>query len=173
MYIASASATTVALDVLAHGGTSITTSPGYQNPFRGGTTTLVSLFLITGDFTSFTGVNSQIFSTDPGSIAPVTWSIDDQFTFRTNTYYNVSLRAWVETNIYAGGVADLSAFVDPIFTIASPNADQYQLFFSSGVTNDVASAVPEPSTWAMMILGFAGLGFMAYRRKAKPALMAA
>jgi hypothetical protein len=26
-------------------------------------------------------------------------------------------------------------------------------------------AVPEPSTWAMMILGFAGVGFMAYRRK--------
>jgi len=33
--------------------------------------------------------------------------------------------------------------------------------------------VPEPSTWAMMILGFAGVGFMAYRRKSKPALMAA
>jgi PEP-CTERM motif len=27
------------------------------------------------------------------------------------------------------------------------------------------SAVPEPSTWAMMILGFASVGFMAYRRK--------
>jgi hypothetical protein len=27
------------------------------------------------------------------------------------------------------------------------------------------AAVPEPSTWAMMILGFLGLGFMAYRRK--------
>jgi hypothetical protein len=27
------------------------------------------------------------------------------------------------------------------------------------------SAVPEPSTWAMMILGFFGLGFVAYRRK--------
>jgi PEP-CTERM motif len=26
------------------------------------------------------------------------------------------------------------------------------------------SDVPEPSTWAMMILGFAGVGFMAYRR---------
>ena len=37
----------------------------------------------------------------------------------------------------------------------------------------VASGVPEPSTWAMMILGFAGIGFMAYRRKSKPALMAA
>jgi hypothetical protein len=37
----------------------------------------------------------------------------------------------------------------------------------------LTTAVPEPSTWAMMILGFCGLGFMAYRRKAKPALMAA
>jgi PEP-CTERM motif len=27
------------------------------------------------------------------------------------------------------------------------------------------AAVPEPSTWAMMILGFFGVGFMAYRRK--------
>ncbi len=32
-------------------------------------------------------------------------------------------------------------------------------------TITINSAVPEPSTWAMMILGFAGLGFMAYRRK--------
>jgi hypothetical protein len=29
----------------------------------------------------------------------------------------------------------------------------------------VAPPVPEPSTWAMMILGFAGVGFIAYRRK--------
>jgi hypothetical protein len=29
----------------------------------------------------------------------------------------------------------------------------------------IAAAVPEPSTWAMMILGFFGVGFMAYRRK--------
>ena len=26
-------------------------------------------------------------------------------------------------------------------------------------------AVPEPSTWAMMLLGFAGVGFAAYRKK--------
>ena len=47
-----------------------------------------------------------------------------------------------------------------------------------GKTGDVqvasaVASVPEPSTWAMMILGFAGIGFMAYRRKSKPALMAA
>jgi PEP-CTERM motif len=28
----------------------------------------------------------------------------------------------------------------------------------------VSSAVPEPSTWAMMLLGFAGLGYAAYRK---------
>jgi PEP-CTERM motif len=34
------------------------------------------------------------------------------------------------------------------------------------------AAVPEPSTWAMMILGFASIGFMAYRRKNAMALNA-
>ena len=29
------------------------------------------------------------------------------------------------------------------------------------------AAVPEPSTWIMMIAGFAGLAFVAYRRKSK------
>jgi hypothetical protein len=28
----------------------------------------------------------------------------------------------------------------------------------------VGGAVPEPSTWAMMLVGFAGLGFAGYRR---------
>ena len=46
--------------------------------------------------------------------------------------------------------------------------------WSEGVvgTSSVA-AVPEPATWAMMLLGFAGLGFMAHRRKSKPSLIAA
>jgi hypothetical protein len=34
------------------------------------------------------------------------------------------------------------------------------------------SAVPEPSTWAMLLLGFAGIGFMAYRRSHKGAAFA-
>ena len=42
-------------------------------------------------------------------------------------------------------------------------------FSSPGVnlslTSSVTTAVPEPSTWAMMILGFLGVGFTAYRRR--------
>ena len=33
-------------------------------------------------------------------------------------------------------------------------------------------SVPEPSTWAMMILGFAGVGYMTYRRRKIAALAA-
>jgi PEP-CTERM motif len=48
------------------------------------------------------------------------------------------------------------------------------VFFSDTYTvgTPQVSAVPEPSTWAMVILGFAGVGFMTYRRKLKPSLIA-
>ena len=52
------------------------------------------------------------------------------------------------------------------------NNNLYRVNFTGGPLGDSAfltatpvAAVPEPSTWAMMILGFAGIGFMAYRRK--------
>lgn len=38
---------------------------------------------------------------------------------------------------------------------------------SSGIDNINIAAVPERSTWAMMILGFLGVGFVAHRRKRK------
>jgi hypothetical protein len=34
--------------------------------------------------------------------------------------------------------------------------------------SETIDAVPEASTWAMMILGFCGLGFFAYRRRSQP-----
>jgi hypothetical protein len=39
------------------------------------------------------------------------------------------------------------------------------LFYNGVVTFNQVGAVPESSTWAMMILGLCGLGFMAYRKK--------
>ena len=35
----------------------------------------------------------------------------------------------------------------------------------TGTVSNVVAAVPEPSTWAMMMLGFAGVRYMAYRRR--------
>lgn len=41
-----------------------------------------------------------------------------------------------------------------------------------GLDDVSVAAVPEPATWAMMILGFTGVGFMACRRKSKPLVAA-
>jgi Domain of unknown function (DUF4082)/PEP-CTERM motif len=50
-------------------------------------------------------------------------------------------------------------------TFPSGTVDIFENGFFGGNVILGVSAVPEPSTWAMMILGFCGIGFMAYRRK--------
>jgi hypothetical protein len=81
------------------------------------------------------------------------------------------------------GIEDIIAAGGNRGDFVSPDTSNGTLFISQedaidrlscgpGCTIGVGS-VPEPSTWAMMLLGFVGVGFMAYRRKSKPALIAA
>jgi hypothetical protein len=52
------------------------------------------------------------------------------------------------------------------FSVTSFNGPNYNYFDDLSVQGPaVVTAVPEASTWAMMLLGFAGVGFAAYRRK--------
>jgi len=94
-----------------------------------------------------------------------------------NVVYSIALSAHVTilsptpTAHFGGGIA--TASIDPhIFFDLGTDNPGYTLVLSNNVGNTVGD-VPEPSTWAMMILAFAGLAFIAYRRKSKPALMAA
>ena len=50
------------------------------------------------------------------------------------------------------------------FSLGS-NQELGQILGTIVVGPPVVAAVPEPSTWAMMMLGFAGLAFMTYRRR--------
>jgi PEP-CTERM motif len=61
-----------------------------------------------------------------------------------------------------GGTGSRGAYANSFFTDEAPVVT---------LVSSITSGVPEPSTWAMMLLGFAGIGFMAYLRKSKPALM--
>jgi hypothetical protein len=68
--------------------------------------------------------------------------------------------------------AESSGLLQPaIYTIdASSGAQTFQTFISGGDPNylyGLVSVVPELSTWAMMLIGFAGVGFVAYRRTRK------
>jgi hypothetical protein len=70
------------------------------------------------------------------------------------------------TQIHATPGGSSSAFIDPYFSIdpSTTDAQDYQIFLSAGVENiGPAGAVPEMATWTMMLLGFAGLGFVGYR----------
>lgn len=52
---------------------------------------------------------------------------------------------------------------------ATPTANEDVEYASLTLT----TGVPEPATWALMLLGFAGIGAAAYRRSAKPAQLIA
>jgi PEP-CTERM motif len=60
--------------------------------------------------------------------------------------------------IDAGGAVLFSAdeqLIDGTYALGDTGSDTFT----------IAAAVPEPTTWAMMLLGFAGIGFTAYRKK--------
>ena len=80
----------------------------------------------------------------------------------TDKPYSINFSADVQAQSLVVGDAANTVFasVDP--TLSVP--DGYSIFFSDGLGNSVS----EPSTWAMMLLGFASLGFVAYRRKSAP-----
>jgi|GEM_PF-2087636 len=112
---------------------------------------------------TITGNAGNLVSKDTQSSG--SWVVNGTFQFQANEIYTVTLAAqgFAETGS-AGGSGSYTATVDPMFDIVDPNfIGLYTLDFSPGILN--ASAAPEASTWAMMILGFCGLGFMAYRRK--------
>jgi PEP-CTERM motif len=66
------------------------------------------------------------------------------------------------TSSTANGINDLRQIVG--FYTADGNTIGFM------ASNTIGTTIPEPSTWAMMLAGFAGLGFLRYRqtRRAKP-----
>jgi hypothetical protein len=68
------------------------------------------------------------------------------------------------------GVSDSASSINAAFAGTTFSADEHYVISSVGQGSfnggiDIAvAAVPEPATWAMLLLGFAGLGFM-FRRQ--------
>lgn len=79
----------------------------------------------------------------------------------------------VPTNYVSGApLSDASIFSGQTFSTLGVTPGTYEWTWGAGGANQnftlvVESAVPEPSTWAMLVLGFAGVGVMAYRRHNK------
>ena len=98
-----------------------------------------------------------------GSIA---LSLTDSFGLTSHTIISATTSSFIGF-VSSGTITSLTVeAVQPGTGFLWPTVDNLTL--AQGLT----TAVPEPSTWAMMILGFAGVGFMTYRRRKTSALAA-
>jgi hypothetical protein len=81
-----------------------------------------------------------------------------EFTGNTLTEVTANAGSNPNTVLFTGSGLEFTYFLN-----ANPQLDE-----TGTLVAQLAPAVPEPSTWAMMIFGFCGVGFMAYRRKSAP-----
>ena len=66
------------------------------------------------------------------------------------------------TEVYSVNLS--TAALTPLFSYAGSDSG-LQSALGMAVVSENASAVPEPSTWALMLAGFAAMGFAGYRRR--------
>lgn len=150
--------------------TSSTTTLNFQGYDIPGTLALVNLFFATTG-TSLTTANNllagQTFTATPsGCSAPF------------NTFGTGSTGIYGASDLTFGGTCTgmydtLSSTVNTVaglsytlsFSLTSSAAGSTGLRISEGVLANDTGAVPEPATWAMMLLGFGAIGAALRRRK--------
>jgi hypothetical protein len=155
-------------------------APGVNGPLYGGG--------VANSIDAPAGTSWTVTLSGPGLLTVTDLEVSgDEFQVFVNGVAATVATAWVGQNGLPGGFTSTSCFgcssVGSDISAALGNADfssgTFLLFAGLNTINidyigrvsngDVAfyavAAVPEPSTWAMMIIGFAGLGFAAYRRR--------
>jgi hypothetical protein len=105
-----------------------------------------------------TGYASPFYTPFPNNGSMPTAPLN--FIFSCNAILNSSCLPLIN-----GGLASYVPHETSLSFGVPDGASGIQLVFNTTVFDYIAPAVPEPSTWAMMILGFAGVGFMTYRRR--------
>ena len=100
----------------------------------------------------FNNFTQGLTYTGPKTVQTLTFFFDP-----TDANYLLSQSSFALSTRTQGNGGTPALFSVDITNVAGETGPVGALTFTNGV--------PEPSTWAMIILGFAGIGFMAYRRK--------
>lgn len=107
---------------------------------------------------------------NPVSLASLSWGVTPG-----TTYWLAAIAApgttggsWNYSNSLIGNFAFTSGHAGPPWSF-----NTFQGTPEARIFGELAAAAPEPSTWAMLILGFAGIGFMIHRQKSRAAFNAA
>jgi hypothetical protein len=156
-----------------------------QNTGPGGVSTQLTLTGLTANAGTYSSATLAALSNTTLTTSGITYNGTQLFSFLAPT--NANSLDQIVTTIGSDGYTvvlslaelDPSLGGDPSILLATgqntsgfpgiartilPGDNKHGRWESNLVSIEV-SAVPEPSTWAMMILGFMGVGFMAYRRK--------
>lgn len=133
---------------------SLSTNPATETITFAPNTTYSSFGLYWGSVDTYNAIdfylgNSQVagasLSGNTGALGVV--SFGDQFSLNSNVYVTIS------------GIV-----FDKVVLKSTGNSFEFDNLQISG-PGQINPAVPEASTWAMMILGFLGVGFVSYRRR--------
>ena len=95
--------------------------------------------------------------------------------FATYTGDDLALVSGQPTPIPGGDATIFGTMTNGLWTFTDPSLDIVSITLSEGTAissnsfevAEILTSVPEPSTWAMMLLGFAGLGFVSYSQRRK------
>jgi hypothetical protein len=124
----------------------------------GGTSLGTSFFRLTGTLSSgpLGGLGGRIIH-------------DDGVTFVVGSDPLVSSSA--QTFIRTDNFSTSNTYTDAQYALYYVESNGGPAVLDLTFNGSPVTGVPEASTWAMMVLGFCGVGFMAYRRKSRhPAL---
>jgi hypothetical protein len=117
-------------------------------------------------FLNFPGIDTQtFFSNVSGTFGGVAEVGNVNFGTGAAATFNISAPGSFGSAQLVGMDLFTGPPSDPVFNLGSFSLNNIFFGLHDTLTITQVAAVPEPSTWAMMILGFFGVGFMAYRRK--------
>ena len=142
-----------------------------QDATSTGTLDVLDVYVSVSDITGLSGLKEALSGLTVNFLSPG-WSVSES-TFEDNTNTVFGTMNLLATRTFTSG-PDAFASLNSV-NVTSPFSvtERYQISSGgvSGAANDtidLSAVVPEMSTWAMMLLGFVGLGFAGYRRTREP-----
>ena len=113
---------------------------------------------VAGQYFIINSVPATIGNNEQTNLGPMTFYVAPHGGLTAGGLYDLS-----GDQLYTGGEGD-PTFTPGVYTLANS--------LSESIDFVTLTAVPEPATWAMLLMGFAGLGWAGYRRAKRRAAVA-